>query len=79
MSTVKEAVEVTQGKVLEYLKNPTKGAMFVDILPMCGLRRGEFVEGVSEYRILDRALQELRKAGKIEFDVKGWTLKKKVR
>ena len=71
---VQQAIEITKDRVLKYLKEPTGGRMFVDLLPVSGLRRGCFIEGTSEYRVLDRALQQLRKTGKIEFDAQGWKL-----
>ena len=69
MATIREAIDNAKANILIRLLRPesgkTKGHLFV----ACGLVKGDrlWVEGCGHphSRILDTALQELRKAGKI--------------
>jgi hypothetical protein len=75
---VNAAVETAKTRILEYLKNPTEGQTFGHLQNVCDLRAGRTVEGngagLPETRVLDRALQGLRKAGKVEFRNRQWFL-----
>jgi hypothetical protein len=86
-SLVAFKVAESQDKILEYLKNPTQGQTFGHLLVVLGFdycpqypeRTGtgktHRIEGLAETRILDRALQGLRKAGKVRFERNvGWVL-----
>jgi hypothetical protein len=78
---VQIVVEDTKSRVLDYLKNPTQGQTFGHLMLFLGFGRAERgnreknrVDGVAHSRILDRALQSLRKAGKIQFADRQWKL-----
>ncbi len=70
---VKQAIADTKVKVLEYLKNPTQGQTFAHLMGVLGFepspgftapaetRRATEVDGLPKSRVLDRALQQLRK------------------
>jgi hypothetical protein len=73
--TASEVVVETQERILNYLKNPTQGQKFGHLMAVFEFKFNERVDGVSMSRILDRALQKLRKAGKVTFTPRrGWVL-----
>jgi hypothetical protein len=75
-STEKLAVETTKTKILEYLKNPTQGRTSGHFVVVCGFTT-RFVDGdhgLPVERVVDRALQSLRKGGLIKFDKGQWYL-----
>lgn len=78
-----QAVADAQAKILAYLANPVQGQTFGHLMAVLGfdytdpysLSKARRIDGVAESRVLDRALQKLRKAGKVTFDHKvGWSL-----
>jgi hypothetical protein len=80
---VQQAVADAQVKILEHLKTqPTGNATFSQLMDALGFNSPDRykisecrIDGVAESRILDRALQKLRKADKIDFIRSiGWTL-----
>lgn len=74
---VKRAVEGTKTRVLDYLKNPVQGQTFGHLMIVLGFSpaRSDYrIDGVTQSRILDRALQSLRKSGAIRYDGRRWSL-----
>lgn len=66
-------IETLKVRVLAYLENPAHGRTKGHLMLELGLRKGCFLpSGLPESRSLDRALQELRKAGKIRFTRSQW-------
>jgi hypothetical protein len=69
-----------QTTVLVELKKPEVGKTFDHLLAACGLQKGRYIPdghtGLPESRLLDRALQGLRRHGDITFDKKSrqWAL-----
>lgn len=79
MNTVqREAIEKAKTRILEYLKEPTRGQTKGHLMRECNLEAGQFVwangSGLPHSRVLDRALQQLRKVGLIQFQDGGWSL-----
>jgi hypothetical protein len=72
----KEAVEAVKQTVLRHLGNQYAGHTFGHMMHACGLREGRHTDDwVSESRVLDRALQALKREGTIWYDKKlGWRL-----
>ena len=75
------AIDAAKSGVLEYLARPLRDvATMARLMGALGLRRGQFVDGLPHSRVLDRALQELRRAGKIRYlgvsNFSGWHLMK---
>ena len=69
-----EAVEQTRALALAALA--TGPLRFADLFVRCGLVEGErTTDGVSSFRVLDAALQALRRSGAIEFTAAGWQVK----
>jgi hypothetical protein len=86
-AATRAAVTDAQAKIAEYLKNPVQGQTFGHLMVVLGFgfcvrhpeRTGtgktHRIDGVAESRILDQALQKLRKAGRVTFDRRvGWAL-----
>lgn len=61
-------------QVLDYLKGPVmKGRTAGHLMQVCGLRDGARTpDGLPESRVLDRALQKLRRNGKIKYVGREW-------
>lgn len=78
LDPTRQVIETTKTQILSYLKThggQTFGHLVVAILEeRMGYQHGDRVEGTSLNRILDRALQKLRKVGKIEFVDRQWKL-----
>lgn len=70
-----ERVDALKGQIVEYLKNPVRGQTFGHLMAEFGLQKGRYLDsGLPESRALDRALQALRKAGKVRFERREWHL-----
>ena len=66
-------IDRLKGRIVEYLREPTHGRMFGHLMVELGLQKGKRLpSGLAESRALDRALQELRKAGRIKFAKCEW-------
>lgn len=60
-------------KIVEYLKNPVHGTRRSNLMDEFGLEMGRHLpSGLPQSRALDRALQELRRDGVIEYESKQW-------
>lgn len=70
----KEAVDAAKPKILAHLATDG-GKTFGHLMVACGLREGVTAAGgLPETRVLDRALQALRKAKQIRFVKGAWEL-----
>jgi len=68
-------IDWLKGKIVEYLKAPIRGQVFGHLMAEFGLQKAKYLpSGLAESRALDRALQELRKAGRIKYDKCQWWL-----
>ena len=65
-----------QDAIIGILEDPSKGKTFGHLMVALGLDYSRRVDGVAESRLLDMALQGLRRAKEIRFDrmTKEWTL-----
>ena len=71
----RDKIDELKGRILEYLKDPVRGQMSGHLMGEFGLRKGAYLPGgLPESRALDRALQELRKAGRIRYERRQWWL-----
>lgn len=83
---VTQAIVETKDKVLNYLKDPAQGRTFGHLMLYLGFkpspgflappeqRRATEVHGLPQSRVLDRALQSLRREGKIRHAKREWFL-----
>lgn len=70
-----QAIAHARRTVLEHLAKEGAGRTFGHLLVACGFAaRGKTSDGHSEARVLDRALQRLRKDRIIKFARREWTL-----
>lgn len=78
MSKQEEAIELAKGNILIHLTRPNVGRTSGHLMVACGLQKGAYISNgtsfLPESRVLDRALQELRKEGKIRFVNRQWEL-----
>lgn len=72
----KDAIEAAKQTVLRHLGAPHTGRTFGHMMHACGLQAGRHTEDwLPESRVLDRALQALKRDGLIYHDKKhGWQL-----
>ena len=63
-----------KAKILEYLKNPVRGATLAHLMAEFNLGTTTSPSYVAASRPLDRALQALRKEGRIRFTNRQWQL-----
>lgn len=74
-----DAVEHAKKTVLQQLSNPLLGRTFGHLLYGCGFKTGRHTDDwVPETRVLDRALQALKRDGLIWYDRTGWRLTRPV-
>jgi len=72
---VSKAVSAAKSAIIDYLRNPTQGCTFGHLMAVLGFSAGRRVDGVAQSRILDRALQALRREGHLRFEHNvGWVL-----
>ena len=78
MNKQEEAIELAKGNILIHLALSNAGRTSGHLMVACGLQKGHHLwdedSGLPHSRILDRALQGLRKAGKIRFANRQWEL-----
>lgn len=78
MSKHDEAIELAKGNILIHLALSNAGRTSGHLMVACGLQKGQNVwdggTGLPHSRVLDRALQGLRKDGKIRFVNRQWEL-----
>jgi len=68
-------IDGLKGRIVDYLSSPMRGRMFGHLMTELSLQKGKRLpSGLAESRALDRALQELRKAGRIKFAKCEWWL-----
>lgn len=69
------AIDAAKAGVLEYLARPLRDvATMARLMDALSLTRAGRVDGLPHSRVLDRALQELRRAGKIRYERRQWWL-----
>jgi hypothetical protein len=62
----RESIDAAKAAILKHLALADSATReFAHLMTACGLQYGEMVDGLPHSRVLDRALQELRKAGKV--------------
>lgn len=74
--TAKEAVDRAKEDILVFLGKSSTPKRAKDIQLAIGLTpyNGETIDGITFHRVVDRALQALRRAGKTHFTTRGWML-----
>lgn len=76
MDSIREAIDNAKANILIHLLRPESGKTKGHLFAACGLVKGDKLWiggcGHPHSRILDSALQELRKAGKISFERPEW-------
>ena len=71
---IRKAVEDAATKILPYLESPVQGHTLGHLVVVVfGFEKGR-VDGLPYSRIIDRALQKLRKQNKIRFVNRQWEL-----
>lgn len=66
------AIDAVKGRVMEHLERAVPSDTFNRMMVACGLDPRGRIGGLPHARILDRALQELRRAGQIRFVDRRW-------
>lgn len=77
--THRESIDAAKHAVLTHLARPDAGRTMGHLMVVCGLDYNVFVwddrgKCLAGSRVLDRALQELRRSGKIVFRNRQWWL-----